>query len=208
MSEYKLNLVHFGDNCAPGIIIDDILNTKIKQLFMLGIFTFNDIIMYLQDNDLHSIYDIRYLEKTSNNIAKHTKYNFKFNHDYRYDNDDNIINYNIVKERFIQKINNYNRVFTLNTYNIFITFTDDVNSMNIDQFIELYKNIKFHLIIFTNNNHNIVTNTNVSVIDLQNNYEKWWLMNSNTKKTLYKEIYSKFINVLNNNNINHTFPDV
>jgi len=36
---YQLELYHLGDQCEPGIIIDDILNIRQKTLFMLGNFT-------------------------------------------------------------------------------------------------------------------------------------------------------------------------
>ena len=59
---YSLNLYHLGDHCEPGIIINDILNIKTKTLFMLGVYSFNNIISYLNDNDYEKIYDKKYLQ--------------------------------------------------------------------------------------------------------------------------------------------------
>ena len=156
MNKIEINLIHFGDQCASGIIINDILKIKKKQLFMLGIYNFNDIIKYLQDDTLDKIYDKKYLKK-HNDYTKHLLYNFKFNHDYKYDEYSNIINYDFIKSRFIEKIKNYNQIFNLNMFNIFINFTNNVNNFNINDFLQLYKNkINYHLIIFTNNDYRMI----------------------------------------------------
>ena len=56
-----IDLYHFGDQCAPGIIINDILKQKNKKMFMLAVYIFNDILNYLTEFDLNSIYDKKYL---------------------------------------------------------------------------------------------------------------------------------------------------
>ena len=175
---------------------------------MLGIYNFNDIIKYLQDDTLDKIYDKKYLKK-HNDYTKHLLYNFKFNHDYKYDEYSNIINYDFIKSRFIEKIKNYNQIFNLNMFNIFINFTNNVNNFNINDFLQLYKNkINYHLIIFTNNDYNSINNKNISIVKLKNNYSMWWETNKNTKNILYEEIYIRFIEVLNINKIIHNFPEI
>ena len=208
MNKIEINLIHFGDRCAPGIIINDILKIKKKQLFMLGIYEFNNIIKYLQDDTLHKIYAKKYLKKKGD-VTKHLLYNFIFNHDYKYDKYSNIINYDFIKSRFNEKIKNYNEIFKLNMLNIFINFTNNVNNLNINDFLQLYKNkINYHLIIFTNNDYNSINHQNISIVKLKNNYDGWWLMNKNTKNILYEEIYIRFIEVLNINKIIHNFPEI
>ena len=76
---------------------------------MLGVYKFNDIIKYLEDDNLNKIYDKKYLKKINNN-TQHLLYNFIFNHDYKYDKYSNIINYNFIKDRFVNKIKNYNQI--------------------------------------------------------------------------------------------------
>lgn len=208
MNKNEINLIHFGDQCAPGIIINDILKIKKKQLFMLGLYEFNDIIKYLQDDTLHKIYDKKYLKKDKNR-TEHLLYNFIFNHDYKYNSHSNIINYDFIKGRFDEKIENYNQIFKLNMFNIFINFTKNVNNFNINDFLQLYENkINYHLIIFTNNDYNSINHENISIVKLKNNYDKWWQMNKQTKNILYKEIYTHFIEVLNINKIIHNFPEI
>ena len=199
MNITKLNLIHFGDNCAPGILINDILKIKKKQLFMLGVYPFNDILKYLQKNNLHEIYDKKYFKKTKDNITNHLLYKFTFNHDYVYDGSCNIINYEFVKERFKVKIKNYDDMFKQNALNIFINFTDDIDNLNINDFLHLYKNkIKFHLIIFTNNDYVDINNDFISVVRLKNSYENWWTMHPTLKNILYNEIYFQYTKILNN----------
>lgn len=53
----NIELCHLGDDCALGIIIDDILQRHKKMLFMLGVFKFNDILFYLNNNNFENIYN-------------------------------------------------------------------------------------------------------------------------------------------------------
>lgn len=208
MNNSEINLIHFGNNCAPGIIIQDILKIRKKQLFMLGYYVFNDIIKYLQDDNLYKIYDKNYLIKMEDGTTKHKLYDFLLNHDFKYDDLSNIVNYDLVKKRFNEKINNYNEIFKLNICNIFINFTHNVNNLDITGFLKLYKNkINFHLIIFTDNNHKDIIDENISIIKLKNTYTEWYLMNNERKDILYQEIYVRFIEVLNKNKIVHDFPE-
>ena len=74
MSIYKIDLCHLGDACAPGIIINHILNIKKKTLFMLAVYHFNDIITYLNDNNYENIYNTDLLD-----ISKYPVINIKYN---------------------------------------------------------------------------------------------------------------------------------
>lgn len=109
MDTSKLRLYHLGDICTPGLIINDILGEKNKKLFMLGNYAFNDILAYLEDDDLDSIYDRGLLEVMAEqkNWVKHTKYNFMFNHDYTTSDDMAITNYEQVAERFQEKLRDW-----------------------------------------------------------------------------------------------------
>ena len=52
----------------------------------------------------------------------------------------------------------------------------------------LYSKVKYHLIIFTDN-YKIFDNTNISVIKLKQNLDRWYEMKPDIKYNLYKEIY-------------------
>ena len=199
-------MYHFGDQCAPGIIIDDILKQKKKKLFMLAVYLFNDILKYLTDNELESIYDKQYfkLEKS----VVHTKYNFIFYNDYQTINN-KIHNYDHIKNRFNDKINDFKNMLENNNTKIFITFTGNIDALYINEMMEclnnLIKNKKFYLIIFSDNAFTELNIENVFKIKLENKYDDWWVFDKNKKMILYKEIYTKFINVLTNNNIPNNF---
>ena len=40
MIDEKIKLIHFGNDCASGIVINDILKIGEKQLFQLGLFKY------------------------------------------------------------------------------------------------------------------------------------------------------------------------
>ena len=197
---YQIELYHLGDQCAPGIIIDDILNIHNKTLFMLGVYKFNDIIKYLNDNSNNN-YEIIYEDKLliiDNNTVKHSLYNFHFNHDYKLLND-KITNYDIIKNRFDIKIKNFKEMLISDNLTVFITFSDNVDNLNIINWINwINKNKKlYHLIIFTSNNYkntiDIKDLSNLSIIKLKQKYNGWWKMIITEKLLLYNEIYEKFI---------------
>ena len=124
MIDEKIKLVHFGNDCAPGIIINDILNIKEKQLFQLGFYNFNDILEYLKESKCEEIYDkshlffnnikiiefYSYLKEYSylpdEDTLVNKKYNFKFNHDYAVQ-DYKIINYEFIVDSFNNKYNEW-----------------------------------------------------------------------------------------------------
>jgi len=203
----NIELCHFGDMCAPGIIINYILKQEVKTLFMLGKYSFNDILLYLEDCNYENIYNKDHLTILPNNEVKHTKYNFVFNHDYIIDKS-NLTNYNIVRDRFNLKIKNFRNMLSSENICVFITFSVNVDSLKIEEMINWLKLNKkrFHLIIITNKEYISKNILHVSIIKLNPSYEEYWLMDVKTKATLYKEIYEEFINCLKQNNIEHKFP--
>jgi hypothetical protein len=204
-----IDLIHFGDQCAPGIIINHILQRKKKELFMLGIFSFNNIINYLLDNNYEKIYDKDFLKIwSSSNYVSHIYYDFGFNHDYKTLNNE-ITNYDFVKNRFDEKISNFREMLKSPNKSIFINFTNNVDNLKINDLLKWLESNKpnFHIIIYTNNNYKDINYKNVSIIKLDNNYNQWWTMTPNIKYILYEEIYTKFIECIYVNKIEHNFPN-
>ena len=165
---------------------------------MLAMYGFNNILCYLNDNNYEKIYDKESLVVLPNNYVYHKIYKFIFNHDY--DVKDSIItNYDFIKYRFDLKIKNFKEMLANDTKTIFINFSHDVNSLNIDEMLcWLKKNKKnFYLIIFTYEFYFINYNSeHLSIIKLENTFYKWWQMEKSVMTILYKEIYNKFINCL------------
>ena len=204
----NIELCHFGDHCEPGILIDDILKLKKKGLFMLGVYEFNNILSYLNENNLEKIYSKEHLIVLPDNNVRHGLYNFVFNHDYVINNSE-VLNYDFVCNRFDLKIKNFREMLTSENTCVFITFAEDVDHLKIDDmlnWLSINKN-KFHLIIYTNNPYTKnYSSTNLSIIVLEHSYHQWYAMDSNTKGILYKEIYDKFLNCLQSSNIEHSLP--
>jgi len=208
----SLDLCHFGDKCGPGIIIDDILKTKKKNLFMLGGYPFNNILLYLTDGDYESIYDKEQLVVLPNHHVKHRKYNFTFNHEYiirESIQESKLANYDVVRSRFDIKIMNFKKMLSADNMCVFITFTNNLEDLKLTEMLEwltIHKK-NFHLMIFTNC---ASTSTNelkhCSILRLSHSYEKWHEMDPVTKRILYTEIYDTFIKCLHDNAIEHTFP--
>ena len=206
---YNVDLFHFGDNCAPGIIIDDILNIHKKQLFMLAIYKFNDILDYLKENKYREIYDKKYF-KIENQLIKNEKYNFIFCHDYTIVNNE-ITNYDVIKDRFEIKIKNFEEILRSEKPIIFISFSDNINNFKITDMLNWLKCNKknFHLFIFTTNDYSIHLNDpNLSIIRLTSKHDIWiwWRMEKETQKEVFKEIYERFIECCKNKNIHNNFP--
>ena len=201
----SIELCHLGEHCAPGILINDILKIKKKTLFMLGTYTFNNILRYLYDCNYENIYNKQHFTITSDNYVEHILYNFKFNHDYQLQNSE-IINYEFIRDRFNIKIKNFREMLSNESMCIFITFTTDVDNLKIKEMLHwLSLNKKnFHLIIFTNSIENNIYIKNLSIICLKNRFDEWYLTSNRT--TLYKEIHQEFINCLKYYNIEHNFP--
>jgi hypothetical protein len=204
----NIELCHLGDDCVPGIIIDDILDKHKKCLFMLGVFKFNDILFYLNDNNFENIYNKDYLINEYDLWIKHSLYNFIFNHDYKIENGE-ITNYDFIKNRFDTKISNFREMLSSDNTCVFISFTENINEIEIGgmlYWLTLHKK-NFHLMIFTNNTYNSnFSPEHLSIIKLDISYKDWYSREESYKYLLYKEIYEKFIHHLHISNIVHDFP--
>jgi hypothetical protein len=207
MEDEKIKLVHFGNDCAPGIIINDILNIKGKQLFQLGFYNFNDILEYLKESKYEEIYDKSHLffnnikitefyshlneYKTGPSILN-KKYNFNFNHDY-FMQDYKIMNYEFIVNSFNTKIKNFKECLELEKKIIFITFTNvDIKALEMIDLLKEKTNNWFKLMIFTSNKNLNYFIDKVELIYLNNEYDNWFLKSPKDRFILYMEIYNKF----------------
>jgi hypothetical protein len=214
------NLYFLGDQCAPGILINDILHDKMKKLFMLGIFPFNSIVDYISDRVWSSIYDIQYLTSSDNvplsvlensekkyshtDSVKHTKYGFVFNHDFLI-RDNAITNYAFIVDSYTSKIATFTKALESEDPMCFITFTDNVDALRIEDMITALNKESAYFIIFTNSPFTVKEISNVFVIQLKTKYWNWWGLSDTCKNLLESEIYTSFLSVLSTNNISHTF---
>lgn len=206
----NISLCHFGDNCAPGILIDDILKQNKKLLFMLGGYDFNNILNFLIDNNYEKIYSREYLIIQPGNIVHHTFYKFSFNHEYEV-KFNRFTNYDFIKQRFDLKIHNFRQILKSNEVCVFITFTENLDSLKINEMINWLKVNKpqFHLLIYTNNSYTKTQQfNNLTIIKLKNSYKDWWQLPKPQQIILYKEIYDEFMNCLNVHNITNNLPKV
>lgn len=207
-----VDLCHFGEDCAPEIIINHILKQSDKQLFMLGIYPLNNILTYLNDCNYERIYDKEQLViiPETCNLVEHKEYKLAFNHDYKIVNSQ-INNYELVRDRFDLKIKNFREMMLREKLCVFILFTKNLDSLKITDALEwLSLNKKhFHLMIFTSNVHTTVVDSKLcSIINLKNKYDKWYRMENETKIALYQEVYDEFISCLTRNSIQHEFPQM
>lgn len=212
MEDEKIKLVHFGNDCAPGIIINDILNIKGKHLFQLGFYNFNDILEYLKESKYEEIYDKSHLFFNNIKITEfyshlneyktgpsifNKKYNFNFNHDY-FMQDYKIMNYEFIVNSFNTKIKNFKECLELEKKIIFITFTNvDIKALEMIDLLKEKTNNWFKLIIFTSNKNLNYCFDKVELIYLNNEYNNWFLKSPKYRLILYTEIYNKFYKTVN-----------
>ena len=207
----NIELCHLGDNCLTGVIIDEILNIHKKYLFMIGMYNFNDIINYLNDNNYENIYNKQNLIIMGNGYVHHNLYKFTFNHDYII-KDGLISNYDNIKERFDIKIKNFREMLISNNKCIFITFTKSIDLINIEDMLKWlsYNKKDYHLIIFTEKLYYSTISSDkltiIKLIKLENQFSNWWKNDKKDNIGLYKEIYDKFIDCLTKSNIINNFP--
>lgn len=218
--EKKIVLMHFGDQCAPHILLFEILDIKEKQLFQLGFFYFNHTLEYLKEGNLHEMYNINYFRdhagrnlivhpSISENLyyhaigVTHAKYGFTFFHNYKL-LDQYILNYQYNVESFKEKIKLFEEIIKRKDILLyFINFArDDSDVPKIDEMIELFKqkqieNFKF---IFLANSMERIEKINESknkqyyhTIFLSNSYFEWYNRDMKDRYDLYKEIYEKFL---------------
>jgi hypothetical protein len=212
MEDEKIKLLHFGNDCAPGIIINDVLNIKGKQLFQLGFYNFNDILEYLKESKYEEIYDKSHLFFNNIKITEfyshlneyktgpsifNKKYNFNFNHDY-FMQDYKIMNYEFIVNSFNTKIKNFKECLELEKKIIFITFTNvDIKALEMIDLLKEKTNNWFKLIIFTSNKNLNYCFDKVKLIYLKNEYNNWFLKYPKDRLILYTEIYNKFYKTVN-----------
>jgi len=141
------------------------------------------------------------------NEVHHKIYKFVFNHDYHTNEHWQISNYDLVKNRFDIKIENFKNMLSNNDTAIFITFAHSVDELKINEMLDwLTKNKKnFHLMIFTDNNYSFYNSEKLSIIKLDNTFSSWFTMDMYTKTNVYKEIYDKFIHRLSELKIKNKF---
>jgi hypothetical protein len=162
-------IVDFGDNYLPHILIRDILFLKQKTLFTLGVFDFNNILKYLKNEDMEDIFKKEYLtydNKPINNFydkynfytqsprITNTKFNFGFSHHYNYDVSNNCINnYGFVVEQLKNRINDFKNILKNEKKIIFVNFSfySSLKNMKIDEMMNTLNsmiNKNYYMFIF------------------------------------------------------------
>ena len=163
------DIIDFGDNCLPHILIRDILFLKQKTLFTLGIYGFNDILNYLKDETYEDIYKKEYLTYNGAPIADfhskyqfytqspkiiNTKYNFGFMHHFNLDVSTNCINnYDYVVGQFNTKIAEFKNYLASDKRKIFVncSFYNSIETIKIDEMIETLNKLtqsKYYIFIY------------------------------------------------------------
>jgi len=213
---YCVELLHFGAECEPGIIISDVLRLKRKTLFMAGRYSFNSILDYLNDANYENIYDRLCLTPghdvdASKTIMRHQLYNFQFPHDYMFENGE-ITNYDAIVKRFDEKIANFRNVLRNERMVIFLGYTCDVRSLRIKEMLGwMQKNmIRFHLVLFSYNDDKAqplcnVESKNLSIIRMGERVW-YWSTTQEKKEEIKRDHYRRFIQSLDEKNIVHDFP--
>ena len=210
-SLYYPELCHFGQACGSGIIINDILKIKKKELFMLGIYPLNSIIPYLKSKNYEDIYKIEYLKHdVSQPWLVHTLYDFGFPHDYKI-KENKIINYDEVKQRFDEKIKNFKDTLNNNDLTIFITVQLPSTDVIINAINWLEENKpNFHLVLMDIDRKRVdpsIISEKVSLIRLEKADQPYWNnMFSLKSKDFFEEMYVKFLDALHQKNIKHNYP--
>ena len=221
-------LVDFGNQCLPNDLIRKILGNKTKYLFMLGVYSFNDICKFLEKGSFEDIYKKEYL--TYNNILvdqftndeqrythasviKNTHYNFTFNHDFLYDISTNTIrNYDFIRNEFDQKISNLKELFINHKTPIFINFSmQQIDGLKLEKMVAVLKQYMtkpFYIFIFTSCKSSGENNTlyeNIKFIYLDEDYTDCWKQPKEMKIILYKELYAKYVDIMKNIQLEDTF---
>jgi hypothetical protein len=214
-------LVDFGNQCLPHELIRKILKKKSKQLFMLGVYSFNDISVFLERGNFEDIYKKEYLvynncpiehftnevEKYSHSsIIKNTRCKFTYNHDFLYDISTNTIrNYDFIVHEFDEKIANLKQLFSNDKLPIFIHFSM-IKITGLEKMVSVLKSYMtkpFYIFIFvpdtcypSNRENNNTLFENIKFIYLEKDYIDWWKQPQDIKMVLYKEIYDKYVDIM------------
>lgn len=209
-------LIHFGDNCGPGIIINDILGQRRKNLFQMGVYRFNSILMYLRDNKFDSIYDKTLLVNAASQPltgfrsvhakyghlgparVKHHLYDFIFNHDYIVEAN-TVMNYDFIVASYREKIRNFQADLNNPAPKILINFTPRLSGLHlipmIQQLRQTIPSKKFVLVMFTwesEPNPSHLSESELELIRLDQPVLTWWQQSAKQREPLYRQIYTKF----------------
>jgi hypothetical protein len=218
MDHEQIVLQHFGEQCAPKIIINEILHYGHRSLFHLGFYNFNDILEYLKRDKFHEIYDVNYLYTMDGkklNVhptiseqkyfhpyqVMHSLYKFAIYYHYGL-NDLSITNNAFIIRTFKEKIDSFEKAIDNKTnFMFFITFVrENTPPPKVDEMIKvlLKKKSNFKILFFTDSPAKAAELKNAwytkyyHVILLNQKYNNWHLMEPKIQYSLYKEIYDKF----------------
>ena len=144
----------------------------------------------------------------SDGPVRHRAYNFVFNHDYKVEGGA-ITNYEVVRDRFDVKIQNFKEMLRSDATCVFITFSDEPWTLKIrdmDGWLARNKQ-RYHWLIFTDCVRHEVRDlpSTCSIVVLQSSYQSWWAMDRDTKRRLYAEIYGAFLGCLEGRGVHHGF---
>jgi hypothetical protein len=175
------DIIDFGDNCLPHILIKEILFLKQKTLFTLGVFGFNDILKYLKNENMEEIYEkelLTYDNKPIENFYDkykfytqspkiiNTKFNFGFLHHFNYDVSNNCINnYDFVVEQFNNRIREFKNIIHNEKKLIFVNFAfySSLKNMKIDEMMNTLNGMitkKYYMFIFLYDYERLSNNIN------------------------------------------------
>jgi hypothetical protein len=217
----RVELCHLGHNCAPGIVIDDILRTGKKHLFQLIRCGLDSIVAYLGDCERDAgayrlIYDRELLRVHQGNV-RHARYGFEFQHDYHVAADGLITNHAAVEARFDEKIGTFRAMLASPDPCVFVTFlqsrddgsnfTDGAHAIG-ELAAWLARNKRaFRWVVFADAPRaDVPLPACCSLVVLQRSYARWWLMDGATKRALYEEIYRAFVAELERLGVPHGLP--
>lgn len=225
----NIRYLHFGERCHPIIIINIILNIKIKTLFQLGIYPFNTIVKILEDETFHDIMNPKYLKSDNyselkylqedklnnychnNTLLSNTKYNgLTLVHDYGCE-EDTIINYNFIQNSHKLKQQNFYENIHSGDFLCFITILFDSNLAVLEY--ERMSNVlsqkygvkDFVIVIFTNDK-NIPENLPkcFEIIVLEDEYKDDICRSKEYRVALYKDMWEKFVCVMKKYGFDHS----
>jgi hypothetical protein len=210
-------LIDFGNQCLPSALIREILHNTTKHLFMLGVYSINNICNYLKDGIFEDIYNkdlLTYENKpilnftdeiqsySHKSIIKNKKLNFTHNHDFEFDISTNTIrNYDFIVNQFNIKIKNFKEICNNEKLPIFIHFTNTINNYKLKDILDIlqkYIHKKFYIFIFIYGiqKREISEYDNIKYIYLENVLDCWWKQPDELKEIMYKEIYDKYVDIM------------
>lgn len=165
-------LIHFGDHCGSGILIDDIVGRSTPGLFKLLAFVFNGIYQYLKDGDLHAIYRKEFILTEQrqaitnfqsivngynhNTTAYHSKYPIGFVHDFLIDGTI-IRNYDFVCRSYQAKIAQFEADLQASSLKVFVVVSATPADLKLAEMIALLEERvmdgNFLILLYTNSDY-------------------------------------------------------